>query len=205
MSSDQIQFLSHFWRQKETSKTEEEIKTHVENVVQQISVKLHKSNEDFMAIALHLKMISEAYNYDEIVDGSDATLNFNLFDLYDKFCDKLMKIWLNKGEVANEEQINIIKNPIRLSKIYHNEALLHIFGEENMDTDIRNVTELKEIISRIGIYQKLDSKKFQFIHETFAEFYVADYILTNMNNENASKVAPIFVKVLSDKKHQVTT
>jgi ankyrin repeat protein len=65
-------------------------------------------------------------------------------------------------------------------------ALKELFTEEQVAQlqNNRQTTFEPEELSRIGIAQVSDDGKLHFIHRTFAEYYVADYLVNRLNEGN---------------------
>ena len=117
-----------------------------------------------------------------------------------------MNIFKSKGEIAEEQHSDIIICDISITK-NHQKLALEVLCPEMKDT-VLQIEECDmlapEAISRIGIVQFVDNKP-HFIHRTFAEYYVADFLVTQMTKETRFllKVLNVLFKILLVEEYKV--
>jgi len=107
-----------------------------------------------------------------------------LVDLYRKLIKEKINIFKSKGEIAEEQHGDIILYDISISK-NHQKLALQVLLPEVKDTVLKleeSDVLATEAISRIGIVQYINNKP-HFIHHTFAEYYVADFLATQLTKE----------------------
>jgi len=187
---NQVGFLTKFWHQH--SKLPAGNQQQLENYARVLIEKLAKSTSDkakeFTGIPLQTRMLAEAFEKDVkthcLSQKSELELpnQLCLVDLYRKFIkEKMIIFFKSKGEIAEQQLTDIIMNDISITKNHQKKAL------ELLLPDLRDtVLSLEEsdllspeAISMIGILQYVVDKP-HFIHRTFAEYYVADFLATQL-------------------------
>ena len=91
---------------------------------------------------------------------------------------------MSRGEIAEELLSDIILDDISITK-NHQKLALEVLLPEVKDTVLKlqeSDVLPPEAISRIGIVQYVDDKP-HFIHRTFGEYYVADFLATQLTKE----------------------
>ena len=156
-------------------------------LVQSISDKEKK----ITGIPLQTRMLAEAFQKEVetyfLSQRSEPELpkQLCLVDLYKKLIEEKINIFKSKGEIAEEQQTDNILSDISITK-NHQKLALDTLLPELKDTVLKlEECDLlaPEAISRIGIVQYIDDKP-HFIHRTFAEYYVADFLATQLTKEN---------------------
>jgi hypothetical protein len=131
-----------------------------------------------------------------------------LVDLYRKFMKEKINIFKSKGEIAEEQDADIFLSDISVTR-NHQKLALEVLLPEMKDTVLKfEETDMleTEAISRIGIVQYVDDKP-HFIHRTFAEYYVADFLATQLTKETRFPLEVlniIFTRLLGEE-YEVTT
>jgi len=171
---------------KMQKKTLEEIQSHnlqkIEHYKQKarnLLNKIPKLTTRKIGYPLFYKIVTEIYEHKQ-----DEEIILTLYKTYSKYTIKQYQIWSNeKGKNWNEESIILQMDG-------SNFVLVHQFyAMKNLFTNISNFCDLKiegirwsEIqIVNFGLIS-ININKFVFIHETFCEFYAAEFFLRILKN-----------------------
>jgi hypothetical protein len=132
---------------------------------------------------LMLKMIAEIHDQQELLESE------NLFEIYQSFVDKKVKIWQEKSEYAQNLSNFVLagRGKFDIIEIYQRFSIqleidfINVKKLEVMQTKIPKVLPFEEI-SRMGILYVNNETEFAFSHKTFAEFFIAKYFIDNIYN-----------------------
>lgn len=131
---------------------------------------------------LMLKMMVEVHEDIELFSLQ------NIYEIYESFIGKKVDIWQAKSSFARELTKYFLsgRKLFNIMKIYQKFALLsEFFLNKNvknlqiMKTEIPKALPLHEI-TRMGILYINSEDEFEFAHKTFAEFFVAQFIIENI-------------------------
>lgn len=131
----------------------------------------------------------------EVQDDSNTTIT-NYYQIYQTFLEKKVRIWQDKSAFAKQVISKALISSTRFSllEIFHRYSIVTFvpvwafiyFPIFNKAAIMRKKIpeELSyEEITRIGILFINEKYKFQFAHKTFTEFFIAQYIVENVYNE----------------------
>jgi len=182
--NEQQKFLTDFF--KAQSKNDSIINQNIENV-EKILKEINVGGSRDFNTPLMLRMVAE------IQDDPKLNNSANLYQVYELFVIKKNRIWSNKGELAKHAGTDIfLTMSINIVQIYQKFALLQEklnFASSSLILKLSNLQILKkkipenfpfEEISRLGILSIENEVKFEFSHRTFAEFFIAQYIIDNI-------------------------
>ena len=206
---NQVEFLTKFWSLKDwfteaDNEAKEEGKTKLQIYAKELIKKLFQSISDkdkqFTGIPLQCRMLAEAFekNIKLFLQSAksmpDLTFELDLLGLYNRFIEMKYDIYVKeKGRISATNMTTIeagkqlVKN---ISQDHQIMALKTFFTEEQLTHLQINIqcTSADEDLTRIGIVQIRNEGKVQFIHRTFAEFYVADFFVNHLTKgSNISK------------------
>jgi len=213
---NQVWFLTKFWHQHSNLEDESPqysvkyARALIESLAQSISDK----EKVFTGIPLQTRILAEAFEkeVESYCLSQKSELNVHkqlcLVDLYRKFIKEKMNIFKSKGELAKQQDNDIILSDISITK-NHQKLALEVLLPELRGTALELEecdTLAREAISRIGIVQYVDNKP-HFIHRTFAEYYVADFLATHLTKETSFllEVLNIMFELLLGEGYEVTT
>ena len=214
---NQVSFLKEFWRQRSELKEEDQqqLETYSRALIQMVAKSISDKEKELTGIPLQTRMLAEAFETEAktycLLHKSEPELpkQLCLVYLYRKFIKERMIIFFkSKGEIAEELLTDIIMNGIDITK-NHQKLALEVLLPELKDTVLK-LEECDmlapEAISMIGIAQYVDGK-LQFIHRTFTEYYVADFLATHLTKEKSFllQVLNILFKILLETGYAVTT
>jgi hypothetical protein len=146
--------------------------------------------------ALDLINLTPLYrNYDKIfyaalkrkienMSNIDILANFKLATLYQKFVErKFMDLPDLKGALVKEDDRNVTKsmNSVNLWEAHRFYAMNYLFDVKDYDLDILRQKPSWDVnqIYRYGFIYP-GTSKINFVHRTFAEFFVATYVMKNI-------------------------
>jgi len=202
---NQIEFLTKFWNLKEwVSKMEnnekeennKKIEIYAKELIKRLVISINDKTRGFAGIPLQTRMLAEAFEKEfKIFFQSPESMpelpsKLDLIGLYGKFIESKYDIYqeekfqVRKTNVIAKEQrerdLKIMKEDYQLL------ALKVLFNEENVALfqDNRQCTFSAKHFSRIGIVQVSHDGKPHFIHRTFAEYYVAEYLVDRLTDGN---------------------
>jgi len=207
--SNQVEFLTKFWSLKdwftETNDKGEDkeigkLEIYAENLIKKLSESISDKDREFTGIPLHTHMLAEAFDeevrifYQSDKSKPEIKQKLDLLGLYERFIER-------KYDIYQEEKLQVSVN--NTSAIEQRErdlksmgldnqllALKVLFTEEQVALFKKNkkCSFSAEELTRIGIVQIKCEGKPQFIHRTFAEYYVADCLVNIMaEGKNTSK------------------
>jgi hypothetical protein len=199
---NQFEFLTRFWNVKDwftelDSEEAEEAKNKLEicakHLIKKLTQSISDKDKEFTGIPLQCRMLAEAFD-DEIEkycqsseSMAEATLKLDVLELYDRFLNRKYDIRLQeklKTSMTNVGAIEGLKLMVQSIKDYHQIlALKLLFTEEQVNLIKINgrCTFSAEELTRIGIVQKNCKGKLHFIHRTFAEYFVAEFLVHHLN------------------------
>lgn len=134
---------------------------------------------------LILKMVSDIFDDNQDIDLSIASH----YLIYDNFTRKMFTDYIRKGHDAEFDLTEFIVESTDVKTFHQKIAFIVIFRHGNVAKEITNLFDScfahapslpVEQIVRAGFIYPYGSGRFQYIHQTFAEFFVADYLFRSM-------------------------
>lgn len=202
---DQIAFLTSYWR------VDDDLK--IKDFVNKFS-KLIRDTESFVGSPLLLRMIAETYKSKILnQESGDFLSDFNLFTLYLDYVGQMFVNWRHeKGHSSREDQLLIDLKSENVMDVHQKVALEFFNDPENLTKLSIDVSYNKNVwtpdaIARVGLihFESVFNmmfnavQVFQFLHRTFAEFFVAYFIVTNITEKkNSVGAVKLFLKTLTD-------
>jgi len=224
---NQIEFLTKFWSlkyrfTKMDNKEKEENNKNLEIFAKELIKKLVQSISDkereFTGIPLQTRMLAEAFEKELKIfcqspeSRPDLPPKLDLIGLYGKFIDSKYDIY--QEEKFQVRKTNVIateqrKRDLKIMREDHQMlALKVLFNEEQVALfqDNRQCIFSAKELSRIGIVQISPDGKPHFIHRTFAEYFVADFLvnpLTEGNNTSEEVQTFILKNIFLEREYRV--
>ena len=212
---NQVGFLTKFWLQH--SKLQEGnrqiLETYARALIELLAQSTSDKEKELTGNPLQTRMLAEAFEKEVktycLSEKSELELpkELCLVDLYRKFIkEKIVIFFKSKGEIAEEQHNDINLFDISVTK-NHQKLALEVILPELKDTVLKPEESdmlAPEAISRIGIVQYIDDKP-HFIHHSFAEYYVAEFLATQLKNETRLllEVLNILFKILLEAHYAV--
>jgi hypothetical protein len=199
---NQIGFLTKFWHQrlKLEEGNQQQLETYARALIEKLAQSISDKENEFTGIPLQTRMLAEAFEKEVetycLLQKSEPDLpkQLCLVDLYRKIIKDKINIFKSKGEIAEEQHTDIIMCDISITK-NHQKLALEVLLPEMKDTVLKieeSDVLAPEAISRIGIVQYIDDKP-HFIHHTFAEYYVADFVVTQLTKETCFLLEVLYI------------
>jgi len=214
---NQVEFLTKFWGLKDwfiepNDKGEErdkrKLEIYAEKLIDELSKSIRDKDRKFTGIPLHTCMLAEAFDeevktfYRSAESKPNSQFQLELIELYGRFIQRKYDIYQKEklqvpvnSAFANEQR----ERELRLMRKDNQLLALEVLFSEEQVTLFQNNLEtffsVKEL-TRIGIVQVSDEGKLHFIHRTFAEYYVADYMVNSLTegNNTSQQVVDLIVK-----------
>jgi len=202
---NQVDFLTKFWNLKKwftegNSMVELESKRKLQVFAKELIKKLGNSISDedrqFTGIPLQTRMLAEAFDtevkifYQSAESMPELQFQLDLLGLYGRFIDRKYDIYQEEkcqvpvnNVIAKEQRERDVKS---MREDHQLLAFKVLFTEEQV-TKIQNNRECKfsaEQLTRIGIVQVSHDGKPHFTHRVFAEYYVADCLVSRLTEGN---------------------
>jgi len=148
------------------------------------------------------KMIAENFK-----DNKDATIAIKKFIIYQTFAKKLYERWSSaKGEIRKNTNTESQYYELNYQKFHQYSAIKNLFLDllENLFPDNDECEWCVAEVIACGLMTKIGDD-YYFLHETFCEFYVADYIAWILKNKTKfkDKFCELFARVLTIKKFEM--
>lgn len=132
---------------------------------------------DIISNPLFMRITAEIYDDDAMQrskNGKCLTL-CNLYLMYERFNKKKFSLWMHKGRLSITDQIDIHRSSKSIMRSHFKLALARTFNDGKAETLLEESSLTDEQIVRVGLVTH-NGSELQFIHRTFAEFFVADYL-----------------------------
>jgi ankyrin repeat protein len=214
---NQVDFLTKYWKKtlesELKSKCEEELlktyATYATELIGKLAQSISDGEKEFTGVPLQTRMLAEAFDKElKIFRDSDKSKpdlpnTLNLLKLYKRFFNRKYDIYQEEkaktplsNEVAKEQRKYYLESIIEKHQIL---ALQVLFTEKQVGIfQVNSKSSFsEEQLTRIGIVQYIDNKP-QFIHRSFAEYYVADFLTNQLTKEtqHSSEVQEFLLKYI---------
>jgi len=223
---DQVEFLKKLWGQKgwfpelddeEQEQVETKLQTYAKELIK-ITKSVNDKEAEFTGNPLQTRLLAGAFDeeirpyFQSVESAPSLTINLNLLGLYERFIDRKYDVYLGEKIKNTTDRVTTKKKKELLLDFVREDhqllALEMLLNEEQVTLlQINNqLTFSAEELTRIGIVQIKFESKLQFIHLTFAEYYVADYLvnrLTEGNNTSQQVETFILTDIFQKEKFQV--
>ncbi|XP_023311846.1 uncharacterized protein LOC108905886 [Anoplophora glabripennis] len=208
--SNQVDFLTKYWTYnfQLNDADKDKCERYAEALIDKMSLWIKSYGyweNQFTALPLQVRMLAEIFQENiwrnesedwkgckEHLTGDDPEPKlpekFNIARLYDMFIEKKREVFIVKGNPSGNTAANLaLVDQFDESLCYHrNLALEIVLRESELDlfaNCCKSDKNMKEYALKIGIVQK-SSDEFQFVHRTFAEYFVADCILRELQSRS---------------------
>jgi hypothetical protein len=164
------------------------LETYARALIEKRSQSISDKVREFTCSSLQTRLLAEAFvkevktfcfSHESKPELSELQ---GVVDLYKKFIKNRLSILMDKGEIAGELSAKILMSAVTIPKNHQKVALEMLFPELKDSVSILKSGVLApDEISLFGIVHYVDDKPY-FIHRTFAEYYVADFLVTQLAN-----------------------
>ena len=209
---DQLNYVKNVWKKSLTPSLklndvhlDEELEACAKTVLSKFDYSMNEyrhSNVKPIELPLETKMIAEAFfeNVENHFKGIHkindlSNEHISIYSLFDKFVLQKILIVKKKGIAVEMEKV---KNEIKSQDIIHIHerlALRFMYKQKNIDDpqayiyshdhfDDNNFIMNKDLFQRYGLVCFDSNEEPYFLHQTFAQFFVANFISKSLNNMN---------------------
>ena len=201
---NQVEFLKKFWRQRDwftkvgndQKGKDKKLEIYAKKLIMKLATSIRNRDKEITGIPLQCRMLAEAFDEEvkTFCQSSDSMpdlpVRLDLLELYGLFIKSKYEIFIgDKFRIplsnvnAKEEGEKIVK---KAEDFHQGLAIQMLFPREKGTLEIygNSVFSKEEVTkkSRIGIVQ-VNEEKSHFIHRTFAEYYVANFVVNQMTKE----------------------
>lgn len=135
----------------------------------------------------------------KILSAIDDIEFSNLYSIYNKIVVRKIKIMQSKGKLAQEElqKVHSLSEPTNTLRVHEKIALRSLRSDFRVGIDVEyNKMEWgDETISRVGLVM-INSGGDKFQHETYKEYFFAQYIINKLKIRENIKIKPQIKRVL---------
>lgn len=167
--------------------------------------KLLKKESKSIGLPIIYKMIAEInVNHNNLIKLEDLNSKSNQScenhtKIYTEYVKIQFEKWsINKGQIRLKSTNSGSNNDLNSWKIHQHIAMIYLFSNYSKFLEARDIPD-EEIIA-YGLVIKINNK-YYFIHETFAEFFAADYISKMLLSENINE--SLIAEVLLKQKYKI--
>lgn len=165
---------------------------------------------DSISNPLMLKMIIANFKLKPRVFLTSRLRVLNVYELYDELVTKIFEESLHKGPEAQRSLMKFLTGSASVIEFYQKQAYKNIFEKKSnfmnkMNFCFKSNANLKvEEVLKVGLMYSNDFENFTFIHKTFAEYFLARFVIENIldldafSNEKREAVQDVFIHLLSD-------
>jgi hypothetical protein len=202
---NQIKFLTKFWslsdwytemnnREKEDSK--KKIENYAKELVKNLGNAISDKDREFTGIPLQTRMLAEAFGEEvkTFCQSAESMPNLpfqlDLTGLYGRFIERKYDIYQEEKFRVNVNNVAAIgqrKRELKSLREDHQLLALKVLFTDKQVALFQNNRECSfsiEDVTRIGIVQVSHEGKLHFVHRTFAEYYVAEYVVKILTEGN---------------------
>lgn len=160
---------------------------------------------DYISNPLLLKMMTKISRDKKLEHRA-----LNMFNLYDELVTKIFEESLQKGPEIQRSLMKFLTRSASVIKFYQKQAFKTIFEKKSNFMNMMSFyfksdenLEVEEVV-KVGLMYSNDFENFNFIHKTFADYFIARFVVENIfdldafSNKKREAVQDVFIHVLSD-------
>lgn len=173
----------------EKLRNKDKIEVYANQVLSEMSIP--DKDQEFTGIPLQTRMLAEAYQndcLDYLLDPAETqiTIKKNLIDLYEKFIESKFNIYFDeKVKISCSSQAEPIKTRVwedilkrhqilALYALFNKDDFEKLTGTNSVESKIKEIKDGNEMA---GIVDGIVEEKPHFVHRTFAEYFVAQFLV----------------------------
>jgi hypothetical protein len=199
---EQFEFLKKFWLQTSNIEVTDQnrLQIYAEALIRKLAQSISDKDIEFTGIPLQTRMLAEAFEegfrsfYKSDKTQPELPDKLDLLGLYKRFIESKYYIYYNDkcrtaaGNVGAKEQL---QSYLQRMQLEHQQLAFEALFTEDEVTFVQNnplSTFSDEELARIGIAQRINDGKPQFIHRTFAEFFVAELLKNHLTKKSEQSI-----------------
>ena len=222
---EQEEFLKRFWHSKlfltlpqSEGVFERKYKIYVESLLREVNIAFRLEGSRFMGIPLQLRLIGEGFKekFKEFVNDETSSIaklgDISVLGLYKQFIHARYHLFLEREGIPRQ---NFVQDAtiVSINKMYRRLALYKLFGDGievsefigikspfvkgEMEYKVKTDKKALEYLFRVGLIQAVEEDQFEFIHKSFAEYFVADFLISQLTkvpyHHNQNRVQKILL------------
>lgn len=176
---DQVNFLAQFWSKNVPTIDKISLQNYASTYLEAIIKSFTTTDKDITGIPLLCQLMAVAYSdkvtLHSVQSGRFDDIHLKMSELYKKFTDEKIKVFAETPEEFTDIKLDLICQAVDLlfpKNYFHKDRRLKIARSLTASSDILNV----------GLMLKHPNKAPEFIHRTFAEYLVAEYFSTKLQD-----------------------
>jgi ankyrin repeat protein len=195
---EQVEFLKKFWLKNLNIgvTNRDQLQIYATALIRKLAQSISDKDKEFTGIPLQTLMLAEAFEEGFrsfiLTDSPQPELphKLDLLLLYGQFIERKYDIFYTKKaklQKGNQAADGIRESYSKILKLVHQRlALQALFTETELtflqiDDDCSTISD--EQLARIGIAQRSNEGKPHFIHRTFAEYFVAEFLIKQLTKK----------------------
>lgn len=195
---NQIEFLTKFWKSRASEGLNEE------DFAVKARLLLEKFKSSLVQKQIFLEIPLQLFMLADVTTKNPGVLNidFRLFSLYERFIKNKTNLWIRTLLALNDISSIILKQ-FDVILFHQRIAIGAIYGRKVVDSlQLLDIPQswAKEVVCRVGFLHVGVSGDFQFAHQTFGDYFIAQMLLNSITTELYAKnfkiLHELFVKVL---------
>jgi len=170
-------------------------------IAEQFSAKISKSQPSSIGLPQFYKMVA-----DILKNNQKFTMDFTNFHLFKECVNIQYERWSQeKGELRSKANTESQHKELNYHKLHELIAMKSLFpdGTKFCDLDVAAMDWSDEEVVALGLLSK-KGENFLFSHETFREFYAAEFVIRVLTNRDVDEnFCEYFIKILTTKKYEI--
>jgi hypothetical protein len=193
---EQVEFLKKFWLQDSNPNDKEDhrLEIYAEALIKELAQSISDKDREFTGIPLQTRMLAEAFEQEFISfylsekSKPELPYKLDLLGLYRRFDSKYDIFYKEKSKFqpGNVGADGIRERDLKNIHVEHQLLALEVLFTEEQVTFLQNYdrnTFSDEELATIGIAQRNNEGKLNFIHRTFAEYFVAYFLINQLEKK----------------------
>jgi hypothetical protein len=194
---EQVEFLKKFWLQNSDLEYKDEYVTQIyaKSLIRTLAQSTSDKDREFTGIPLQIRLLAEDFKekilsfYVPAKSEPELPHKLDVLELYGRFIDSKYKIFFkekSKLQPGNMGADRIQERESKNIQVKHQLLALETLFTEDQVKFLQNYDQTAfsvEELLRIGIVQRNNEGKLYFIHHTFAEYFVADFLINQLKTE----------------------
>jgi len=199
---EQVEFLKKFWLHTSDIevKNQHRLQIYAKALIRKLAQSVSDKDKEFTGIPLQTRLLADAFKEEfrsfYLSEKSEPQLlhKLNLVDLYRWFIERKYGIYyrekskIPEGNMAAEW---VQERDFKYIQLEHQLLALEALFAEDLVTFLKNYhysTFSDEQLVRIGLAQRNQEGKLQFIHRTFADYFVAEFLVNQLTKKTKQHV-----------------
>lgn len=201
---NQVNFMTKYWSYQLKVESTFDLETCAKELIRNVTESIEKDSLNLVGIPLQARMIADIFMDDVKKILKNDTIkfempqNFDLLCLYKEFMTRKIKITISeKGETVGIEKARNEVDSVDMMEVHEKLAVTSVYlinqekiGSESQSTNLKLDPDCYEIeisddqLQRYGLVSIDSCGKPRFLHQTFAEYFVAMFVFKIISKSN---------------------